>query len=75
YQIIEGNLTQGGLIAAYMLSSRAMAPISQAAALLAQYHQSSTALESLNDVMAKSVERHEGKAYVEKPSFTGSIRL
>ncbi|BCB08613.1 MAG: type I secretion system permease/ATPase [Gammaproteobacteria bacterium] len=75
YQIIEGNLTQGGLIAAYMLSSRAMAPVSQAAALLAQYHQSSTALESLNDVMAKNVERHEGKAYVEKPSFTGSIRL
>ena len=75
YQIIEGNLTQGGLIAAYMLSSRAMAPVSQAAALLAQYHQSSTALESLNDVMAKNVERHEGKAYVEKPNFTGSIRL
>ena len=75
YQIIEGNLTQGGLIAAYMLSSRAMAPISQAAALLAQYHQSSTALESLNAVMDKKVERHEGKAYVEKPSFVGNIRL
>nr|WP_284041290.1 type I secretion system permease/ATPase [Halomonas olivaria] len=75
YQIIEGNLTQGGLIAAYMLSSRAMAPISQAAALLAQYHQSSTALESLNGVMDKKVERHEGKAYVEKPNLTGSIRL
>ena len=75
YQIIEGNLTQGGLIAAYMLSSRAMAPISQAAALLAQYHQSSTALDSLNAVMDKKVERHEGKAYVEKPSFAGNIRL
>ncbi|MGP9665049.1 type I secretion system permease/ATPase [Halomonas sp. AOP22-C1-8] len=75
YQIIEGNLTQGGLIAAYMLSSRAMAPISQAAALLAQYHQSSTALESLNKVMDKRVERDEGKAYVEKPSVTGGIRL
>lgn len=75
YQIIEGNLTQGGLIAAYMLSSRAMAPISQAAALLAQYHQSFTALDSLNAVMDKKVERHEGKAYVEKPSFAGNIRL
>lgn len=75
YQIIEGNLTQGGLIAAYMLSSRAMAPISQAAALLAQYHQSSTALESLNKVMDKRVERDEGKAYVEKPSVAGGIRL
>lgn len=75
YQIIEGNLTQGGLIAAYMLSSRAMAPISQAAALLAQYHQSSTALESLNNVMDRKSERHEGKSYVEKPSFEGNIRL
>ena len=75
YQIIEGNLSQGGLIAAYMLSSRAMAPISQAAALLAQYHQSSTALDSLNQVMDKRVERHEGKVYVEKPSVAGAIQL
>lgn len=75
YQIIEGNLTQGGLIAAYMISSRAMAPISQAAALLAQYHQSSTALESLDNVMNKRVERTEGKVYVEKPSVEGSIRI
>nr|WP_276322495.1 type I secretion system permease/ATPase [Halomonas neptunia] len=75
YQIIEGNLSQGGLIAAYMLSSRAMAPISQAAALLAQYHQSSTALDSLNQVMDKQVERQEGKVYVEKPSVAGGIRL
>ena len=75
YQIIEGNLSQGGLIAAYMLSSRAMAPISQAAALLAQYHQSSTALDSLNQVMDKRVERHEGKVYVEKPSVAGSLLL
>lgn len=75
YQIIEGNLSQGGLIAAYMLSSRAMAPISQAAALLAQYHQSSTALDSLNQVMDKRVERHEGKVYVEKPSIAGSLLL
>jgi ATP-binding cassette subfamily C protein LapB len=75
YQIIEGNLTQGGLIAAYMISSRAMAPISQAAALLAQYHQSSTALESLDQVMDKRVERTEGKIYVEKPSVEGSIRI
>lgn len=75
YQIIAGNLSQGGLIAAYMISSRAMAPISQAAALLAQYHQSSTALESLDQVMNKRVERTEGKVYVEKPSVEGSIRI
>ena len=75
YQIIEGNLTQGGLIAAYLLSSRAMAPISQAAALLAQYHQSSTALESLNGVMERPVERPDGKAFVDRPVIRGEIRF
>ncbi|SDK60196.1 type I secretion system permease/ATPase [Billgrantia gudaonensis] len=73
YQIIEGNLSQGGLIAAYLLSSRAMAPVSQAAALLAQYHQSSTALESLNDVMDKPVERPEGSHFITRPVVRGDI--
>ncbi|TVQ69633.1 MAG: type I secretion system permease/ATPase [Chromatiaceae bacterium] len=75
YLIIDGNLTQGGLIAAYMLSTRAMAPISQAASLLAQYHQSATALQSLNDVMSRPVERPEGKAFVSRPAIRGDIRF
>ncbi|MFY0990708.1 type I secretion system permease/ATPase [Halomonas sp. C05BenzN] len=75
YQIIEGNLSQGGLIAAYLLSSRAMAPVSQAAALLAQYHQSSTALQSLDSVMARPVERPEGKQFVNRPVVRGEIRF
>ncbi|WP_163575616.1 type I secretion system permease/ATPase [Halomonas faecis] len=73
YQIIEGNLTQGGLIAAYLLSSRAMAPVSQAAALLAQYHQSSTALESLNGVMDKPVERPDGSHFISRPVVRGDV--
>ncbi|WP_180978293.1 type I secretion system permease/ATPase [Halomonas urumqiensis] len=75
YLIIEGDLTQGGLIAAYLLSSRAMAPVSQAAALLAQYHQSSTALQSLNEVMAKPVERAEGTSFVSRPVVRGDIQF
>lgn len=75
YLIIDGNLTQGGLIAAYMLSSRAMAPISQAAALLAQYHQSSTALKSLDEVMQRPVERPEGKSFISRPVVRGEIRF
>jgi ATP-binding cassette subfamily C protein LapB len=51
YLIIEGNITQGGLIAAYLLSSRAMGPVSQAAALLAQYHHAETAKNTLDDIM------------------------
>ncbi|MGY4879030.1 type I secretion system permease/ATPase [Vreelandella aquamarina] len=75
YMIIEGNLTQGGLIASYLLSSRAMAPISQAAGLMAQYHQSATALEALNGVMDKPQERTEGKRYIDRPVVQGDVQF
>lgn len=75
YMIIEGNLTQGGLIAAYLLSSRAMAPISQAAGLIAQYHHASTAMQSLNDIMDRPVERPEGKNWISRPTIRGDIEF
>ncbi len=74
YLIVDGSLTQGGLIAAYMLSSRALAPVSQAAGLLAQYHQSATALESLNRVMEMPVERSES-GYLDRPAVKGEVRF
>lgn len=52
YLIIEGVITQGGLIAAYLLSSRAMGPVSQAAALLAQFYHAETAKNALDEIMA-----------------------
>ncbi len=75
YMIIEGNLTQGGLIAAYLLSSRAMAPISQAAGLLAQYHHSATAMQSLNEIMDRPVERPDGKSWISRPAIKGDIEF
>lgn len=75
YQIIEGNLSQGGLIAAYMISSRIMAPVSQTAALLMQYHQAATALAGLDQVMQKPVDRPAGKTWISRPRLTGGIEF
>lgn len=75
YLIIEGELTQGGLIAAYLLSSRAMAPVSQAAGLLAQYHQASTALRALDEIMETPQERPAGKSWVSRPVLKGDIEF
>lgn len=75
YQIIEGNLTQGGLIAAYILSSRIMGPVGQTAALLMQYHQAATALESLDQVMQKPVERPEASSWISRPRLQGGIEF
>ncbi|WP_417515827.1 type I secretion system permease/ATPase [Marinobacter sp.] len=75
YLIIAGELSQGGLIAAYLLSSRAMAPVSQAAGLLAQYHQAATALRTLDEIMALPQERAQGKNWVSRPVLSGKIEF
>lgn len=75
YQIIEGNLTQGGLIAVYMLTSRIMAPVGQTAGLLMQYHQAATALGALEMVMNKPVERPRDASWVSRPRLAGGIEF
>lgn len=75
YLIIDGELTQGALIAAYMLSSRAMAPVSQTAALLTQYHQAAASLQVLDEVMATPQERKAGAQYVSRGQLRGEIEL
>jgi ATP-binding cassette subfamily C protein LapB len=73
YLISERGLTLGGLIACTMLASRAMAPVGQIAGLLVQYHTAATALTSLDDVMAREVERPEDSAFISRGRLKGAI--
>ena len=73
--VIAGELTQGGLIAAYLLSSRTMGPIGQSAAVLAQFHHAAIAMHSLNDIMEKEVERPPGKHWLSHPVLRGDIEF
>ncbi|MEO8417921.1 MAG: type I secretion system permease/ATPase [Methylophilaceae bacterium] len=75
YLVINGDLTMGGLIACTMLSSRALAPVSQAAGLMTQYHNASTSLTSLDEVMKKPVERPLDSNFLSRPAFAGGIEF
>ncbi|MBZ0068663.1 MAG: ATP-binding cassette domain-containing protein, partial [Thiobacillus sp.] len=75
YMISDNNLTLGGLIACTMLASRAMAPISQVAGLLTQYHNAATALKSLDGILEQPVERPEDSNFVTRQHFTGDIEF
>jgi ATP-binding cassette subfamily C protein LapB len=75
YLIGAGELSMGGLIACYMLSSRAMAPFGQLASLLTQYHNAATALTSLDEVMAREVERPEGSNFISRGNLRGDIEF
>jgi ATP-binding cassette subfamily C protein LapB len=75
YMVTSGDLTMGGLIATTMLASRALAPIAQTAGLLSQYHTASTSLQSLDEIMHKSVERPANANFLSRPSFRGDIEF
>ncbi len=75
YLIIDAELSQGALIAVYMLSGRILGPITQVAGLLMQYHSAATALESLNAVMEKPVERPENAEWISRPRLSGAIEF
>ena len=75
YRIADLELSLGGLIAIVMLSSRAVGPMGQIAALITSFEQTKTAFQSLDELMQKPVERPEGKAYVHRPGLKGSIQF
>jgi ATP-binding cassette subfamily C protein LapB len=75
YFIKEGNLTMGGLIAVVMLSQRAIGPMGQFASLTTSYQQTKTALNSLNELMKKEVERPHSKHFIQHPRFDGHIEF
>ncbi len=72
-EIMEGNLTVGGLIACTIISGRTMAPLGQIAGLLARMNQSMSALRGLNEIMALPTERDEGKRFLSRPDIQGDI--
>ena len=75
YLVTSGDLTQGGLIACTMLAGRALAPITQMAGLLTQYHTAATSLTSLDGIMAKEVERPQDSNFLSRPTFNGDIEF
>lgn len=75
YIIKAGDLTMGGLIAAVMLSQRAIGPMGQIANLTSSYQQTKTSLNNLNQLMKKEVERPKNKRFIHPPKFYGTIEF
>ena len=73
YQIKDGAMSVGGLIACTLLTGRVMAPITQAASLYARFEQSALALQGLDNIMAMTNERPEGKQFVFNNHYKGGV--
>lgn len=75
YLIGDGIMTLGALVAATILTSRAMAPLSVVVALLTRVQQSRVALKALDGLMKAPVERPADKSFVHRPRLSGRIQL
>lgn len=75
YMISDGSMTLGALIAAVILSQRAITPMGQIANLVTSYEQTKTALNALNELMQQEVERPTHKQFIQHPSFEGAIEF
>lgn len=75
YQVSDGELSMGGLIACVMLTGRAVAPMGQVANLAVRYFHAKTALGTLENVMALPVDRPEDKTFLSRPRLEGEIEF
>lgn len=75
YQIIDGNLSMGGLIACYMLSGRALGPLTQISGLLTRYQQAKVTLDSVNQMMELPQERHEDERPLKREALQGAVEF
>lgn len=75
YQIIDGQLSMGGLIACYMLSSRALGPLAQLSGLLTRYQQARVTLDSVNQMMTLPQERQEEERPLKRQALQGAIEF
>lgn len=75
YLLIEGDITQGGIIAAYLLSGRAMSPFASCAALLAQFNHAASAYKTINDIYNRPQENPGTKKYTDHSHIRGEISL
>lgn len=75
YLIMNGLVSQGGVIAAVMLCGRAMAPLGQVVGLLTQYHNAKTSLGALDSFMKLPVEREKDVSFFHRTHFKGEIEF
>lgn len=75
YLIGEKMLSMGALIAVVIISSRAIAPMGQAASLLSTFHHTKVSYQALDDIMNMPVEHPQGKKFVARPEYRGNIEF
>lgn len=75
YAVAEGSLTMGGLIACSIISSRALQPIAQLPAVIAQWQSAAVSLEALDAIMKMPDDRLRDQRLIVPEVCKGALKL
>lgn len=73
--IQQGELSTGALIAAVIITGRALAPVTQIAGLTTRFNGAVQAYRAITSVMQRPVERMPGRKYLHRPVVNGQIEF
>ncbi|CAI8766983.1 ATP-binding cassette, subfamily C, bacterial LapB [Pseudomonas sp. IT-P258] len=73
--VMAGDMTTGSLVAASILASRMMAPMSQITLVLTRWQQAKVALQGLHRIMQMPVDQAEGSKRVHLPVVRGDYEF
>lgn len=71
----EGLISMGVIIAAMILNSRVIAPVSQIASMLIRLDRTIISLKNIDEIMNMPVEREASKHYLSRPYLDGDIHF
>ena len=69
----EGSMTMGAIIAAMMLNSRVIGPVSQIAGMIIRLDRTLLSLNNIDEIMKMPVERQSNQNYLSRPNLDGDI--
>jgi len=67
------RITMGALIASVILSGRALAPLAQIAGLATRFQQAKLALQGVNDIVSRPIERSPERKYITLDNVQGAV--
>lgn len=73
--VVAGDITSGVLIAAVILTGRALAPLGVIVQTLTRLHQARSSYRSLDALMNTPVERPAGRQWLARPILSGGLRF
>lgn len=69
----SGEITMGVIIAAMMLNSRVIGPVSQIAGMIIRFDRTILSLNNIDEIMKMPVERYANYKYLSRPNLDGNI--